>query len=218
MRRRRTEERQDTRRQLLDAAGHVFAEKGFDRATGKEICERAGANAAAINYYFGGMDGLYRAVLQEAHGHLFSLKEVAAAVAEKPDAESKLAALLALVVGTLAGPVSSSWVLRVIGREIVAPSPAFVMLRDKEFLPKLRVLKGIVGELMGLPVTHPAVARGCISVMGPCIMLALADRSLLRRAFSKSGFAPEDATVLVRHMTRFALAGLSAVASREGRR
>src|SRR5437867_4556237 len=121
-RRRRANDRQDTPGQLLEAAGHVFAEKGFDRATGKEICERAGTNTAAINYYFGGMEGLYAAVLEEANGRLFTLEMVSAAVAGKPDAKSKLEALLGLIVGTLAGPVSSSWVLRVIGREIVAPS------------------------------------------------------------------------------------------------
>jgi len=58
--------RQSTRAQLLEVAGQVFSEKGFAGATGKEICERSGANSAAVVYHFGGMDNLYRAVLQEA--------------------------------------------------------------------------------------------------------------------------------------------------------
>ena len=73
LQRRRGEDRQNTRAQLLEAAGHLFAQKGFDRATGKEICERAGTNSAAINYYFGGMDGLYAAVLEEANIKLSSV-------------------------------------------------------------------------------------------------------------------------------------------------
>ena len=44
-----------TRAQLLEAAGEIFAEKGLDRATGKEIADRAGTNSAAVNYYFGGL-------------------------------------------------------------------------------------------------------------------------------------------------------------------
>src|SRR5437660_1736994 len=36
-----------TREQLLEIAGQFFAEKGFDRATSKEICRRARANPAA---------------------------------------------------------------------------------------------------------------------------------------------------------------------------
>jgi AcrR family transcriptional regulator len=58
---------QTTRQRLLEVAGQVFAEKGFDRTTGKEICERAGINTAAVNYYYSGIEGLYAAVVQEAH-------------------------------------------------------------------------------------------------------------------------------------------------------
>src|SRR5260370_36481377 len=75
-RRQREETDQGTRGKLLEAAGHVFAEKGFDRATGKEICERAGTNTAAINYYFGGMEGLYAAVVWEAHDRLVPFEAV----------------------------------------------------------------------------------------------------------------------------------------------
>ena len=52
-----------TRAVVLDAAGKVFAERGFGEATSKEICERAGTNNAAVNYYFGGKEGLYEEVL-----------------------------------------------------------------------------------------------------------------------------------------------------------
>src|SRR5260370_972812 len=114
--RRRAEERPGTRAQLLEAAGQVFAEKGVDRATGKEICERAGANTAAINYHFGGMEGLYSAVIEEAQGRLISLDQLRSAIAGKTDAKAKLEAILGLAVDLLTGPVSSSWVLRVLGR------------------------------------------------------------------------------------------------------
>ena len=47
--------------------GAVFAECGFDGATAKAIALRAGANAAAVNYHFGGIAPLYEEVLAEAH-------------------------------------------------------------------------------------------------------------------------------------------------------
>ncbi len=203
---------QSTRQRLLEAAGQVFAEKGFDRATGKEICARADANTAAVNYHFGGMEGLYVAVVREAHSRLVTFDVLSAAVAGKADAQAKLQAVIELLVRTLTGPTASSWVLRVIGREVVAPSLALDALREEEMLPKARILRAIVGELMGLPEDHSAVARGCVSIIAPCFMLLISDRHTLKRAFPNFGFDSQDAAAVVRHMVQFALAGLSAVA------
>src|SRR5690606_41933729 len=55
-----------TRALIIEIAGQVFAEKGYEGATGKEICERANVNAASISYHFGGMDALYHEVLLAA--------------------------------------------------------------------------------------------------------------------------------------------------------
>ena len=84
------EDRQRTQLQLLEAAGQEFAERGFDRTTAKEICERAGVNTAAVNYYFGGIEGLHAAVLEEARNRLFSADAISAAVVGKSDAKAKL--------------------------------------------------------------------------------------------------------------------------------
>jgi len=201
-----------TRDTLLEAAGQVFAEKGFDRATGKEICDRAGANTAAVNYYFGGIEGLYAAVVTEAHNRLVTLDALSAAVAGVTNPEAKLRAVISLIIRTLTGPASESWVLRVIGREIAAPRPAIDSLREREILPKSRILRAIVGEVMGLPENHPAVARGCVNVMAPCFMLLVGDRRMLKRMFPKFGFTTEYADVVVAHMVQYAIAGLAAVA------
>ena len=203
--------RQGTRTELLEAAGHVFAEKGFDRATGKEICERAGANSAAINYYFGGMDGLHAAVLEEANRRLVPLESVTAAIAQKTSARAKLEAIIELVVEKLLGPISSSWVLGVISREILLPTSALEHLFETQGLPKVRIAKSIIGELMGLPEDHPAVSRGCISVMAPLLLLFVADRYGLKRLFPTLSLTSNEAKVLSRHLVRFALGGLSAV-------
>jgi len=204
--------RQGTQGELLEAAGHIFAEKGFDRATGKEICERAGANSAAINYYFGGMEGLYAAVLEEANRRLVPLESVTAAIARKTGARAKLQAIIELIVDRLLGPISSSWVLGVFSREIILPTSALEHLFETQGLPKARIAKSIIGELMGLPVDHPAVSRGCISVMAPMLLLFVVDRQQLKRLFPTLSLNSDDAKVLARHLLRFALGGLSAVA------
>src|SRR5262245_56728848 len=55
-----------TRDRLLEVAAEVFAEAGYREATIRDICARAGANVAAVNYHFGGKEELYRAVIEYA--------------------------------------------------------------------------------------------------------------------------------------------------------
>lgn len=55
-----------TRNSLVKAATALFAEQGFDGASVRAIVTKARANQAAINYHFGGKDGLYLEVLKTA--------------------------------------------------------------------------------------------------------------------------------------------------------
>jgi AcrR family transcriptional regulator len=210
-------DRQGTREHLLEAAGQVFAEKGFERSTAKEISERARTNTAAVNYYFGGIDALYAAVLDEARNRIFSVQAIAKAVEGKTDPKSKLEAVFGVVVQTLLGPVSSSWVLRVLGRDMVTPTSTSDAAKEKLILPQAQILKRFVGEFVGLSEDHPAVARACISVMAPFCMLILGDRQRFKRALPSLGLGPGDAPAMTDHLVQFAIAGLEAI-GREARK
>ncbi|MDP1565124.1 MAG: CerR family C-terminal domain-containing protein [Polaromonas sp.] len=58
----------EARGHLLLAALRLFAEKGFAKTSTREIAQAAGANVAAISYYFGDKAGLYRSVFTEPMG------------------------------------------------------------------------------------------------------------------------------------------------------
>jgi AcrR family transcriptional regulator len=53
----------ETRENLLDAAERLFAERGIEGASIREITTSAGANLASINYHFGDKAGLLREVV-----------------------------------------------------------------------------------------------------------------------------------------------------------
>jgi AcrR family transcriptional regulator len=57
-------DRQRRERSLLDAANVVFAERGYDAATTREVAERAGCSEGLIHRYFGGKRGLLLATME----------------------------------------------------------------------------------------------------------------------------------------------------------
>ncbi|MGE0632778.1 MAG: TetR family transcriptional regulator [Pseudobdellovibrionaceae bacterium] len=56
------------RERLMEAATPLFAAKGLEGTTTREIAAAADLNVSLISYYFGGKEGLYRGIL-EAHAH-----------------------------------------------------------------------------------------------------------------------------------------------------
>lgn len=59
----------EARARLLRAALRLFAHKGFAKTSTREIAQAAGANIAAIQYYFGDKAGLYSATFSEPMGN-----------------------------------------------------------------------------------------------------------------------------------------------------
>jgi TetR/AcrR family transcriptional regulator, regulator of cefoperazone and chloramphenicol sensitivity len=60
---------EESRERLLHTALRLFAEKGYEKTSTREIASAAGANIGAISYYFGDKAGLYRAVFFEPLGN-----------------------------------------------------------------------------------------------------------------------------------------------------
>ncbi len=54
----------DTRQALLDAATRLFAQRGFDGTSVREIAEAAHVNLAMVSYHFSGKEGLYAACIE----------------------------------------------------------------------------------------------------------------------------------------------------------
>ncbi|MGB3027884.1 TetR/AcrR family transcriptional regulator [Paradevosia shaoguanensis] len=73
----------DTRARILHAAVEVFANRSFESATLKEITEAAGANIAAVNYYFRSKDELIRQVMASLLGRMTRARDVALTAYEK---------------------------------------------------------------------------------------------------------------------------------------
>jgi len=74
--------RTDRRKALIDAAASLFASRGFDSVSVREVAEEAGVTPAMISYYFKDKQGLQRAVLESGLDHLL---EAVSAIGERDD-------------------------------------------------------------------------------------------------------------------------------------
>jgi len=199
----------ETRLHILQVAGQLFAAKGFERTTSREICSAAGTNLAAVNYHFGSRDGLYDAVLVEAHGQIVGIDDLESISRSGVSPEAKLRELIALIVGR-SSATNLPWGLRVLVREFMSPSAHVDALLKQAVLPKLGIMLTMIAEFLGVPQEHPLVQRALAFVVLPCIMLVVAPRPVLRQTLPALLSEP---AALAQDMADYALAGLSSLAS-----
>ncbi|QIS04685.1 TetR family transcriptional regulator [Nocardia brasiliensis] len=88
-----------TRAAILNAAQELFAERGYERATVRDIAARAEVNQALLFRYFGNKDELFRAALADRERR----------VLEQGSAEGLLARVLARVLEAEGAPARGNW-------------------------------------------------------------------------------------------------------------
>ena len=205
---------QATRERILEAAGELFAADGYAQTTAKAVADRAAVGVSLINYHFGGREGLYRAVLIEAHRRLGTLSELR----ELADSELPATAKLRVLIYGLVRPATKrqpGWHINVLGKEIFAPSVHFPVLFEAEVPPKLAIIKQILSDITTIPADDPALVRCVISVLAPCSMLLVAARGA-PGPLDEVRRMPREA--IINHLHTYALAGLEAIAREHGRR
>lgn len=160
-----------TRQLILETAGLLFAEQGYDRTTSKAICERAGVNMASINYHFGGKDGLYLAVLKEIHQRMFSLDKLKALVEQESSPEQKLRTVVYQIIDYIMD--NENWHMRLWLREVSNPSPLWTQLVAENLQPKFDLGTQLVTQIIGQTTDNPNVKPLQLCAMSPFMALAM---------------------------------------------
>jgi AcrR family transcriptional regulator len=199
-----------TEKRLLEAAGEIFAEFGYQSATTRQICEKAGANVAAINYHFGDKEGLYRAVLRSV--------PKAYAVKYPPDLgltagaspEQKLHAYLRSLLHRVFDEGRPGWHTKLISREMIEPTRAFDALVEEAARPVHQELAAIIRELLGSGAGDEVIHRCTLSILSQCVYYHHA-RAVIRRLYPEQKYGLQDVDRLADHITQFSLAALREV-------
>lgn len=195
-----------TRARILEAAGELIAANGYAHTTSKAIAARAEVDMASINYHYGSRSGLYQAVLTEGHRRFISMMDLQELAGADTTPAEKLERLFVHLVER--ATEDKSWNIRVLARELLAPSSHLDVLLQREVLPKLLVVKRLLSEITGIPVEDPALVRCLVSVAAPCAMLLVIGPSVPGPLHDVLQMPP---ATLSRHLHTFAIAGLEAV-------
>jgi len=196
-----------TEQRLLEAAGEIFAEFGYRAATVRQICEKAGANVAAVNYHYGDKEQLYQAVLRsvpDAHAIKYPSRS---GLSPEATAAEQLRAYVQALLHRVFDAGRPGWHSKIISREMVEPTRALDSLLEEVARPLHRELASIVRLLLGATANDEDVRFCALSIMGQCVYYHHA-RTVLARLYPEQKYGAEEVARLVDHIGAFSLAAL----------
>ena len=203
----RAAQEQDTRLRLIEAASEVFIEQGYQAAKIRDIVTRARANLAAINYYFGGKEGLYASVIQHnADLAIADFTQLAASV-EGLSPEARLREYIQVFLRRLLHDSVQSRMSKLIARESIEPTAAFAVVMEKFIFPAHTTLSNIIRAIVGKDINEETIRRSSMSVIGQCLYYQNA-RRVVQQIDPDFRYRPEDIERLADHIVSFSLGGL----------
>ena len=205
----------ETRQRLLEAAGEVFAEQGFRNARVREICQRAGANVAAVNYHFGDKQRLYAAVMEYVQTLALGKYPLIQGESTEVPAAERLRAFIHYMLSDFFDKGAPAWPGKLMAWEMIEPTSTLDIVVESIILPIAKKLGAIVRELLGTPVSDDLVHRCQMSIIAQCLHYRNA-RPVIQRLFPEQQYSPENIALMADHITRFSLSALRGLEKDEG--
>ena len=202
-----------TRERILAAAEGIFLEEGFDKATVRDICGRAKANVAAVNYHFRDKRSLYYEVMFGWANKIMARYPLDMGVEQGMTPEQRLEAfvhaeLLRLLTSFDADPAKGLRRARLVMSELTCESP------NKDLLaalhrPSKEYLGLILADLLGPDAPRTAMDQCANLVIGQCVHYLLSRLAGLDEDISLE--TEDDIRALTQRIAIFSLGGIRAV-------
>ena len=158
----------ETRARILKAAVPLFARHGYAGAGVRAIVARARVNQAAVNYHFGGKDGLYRAVLATAFTALTRDQSLDAATLAALPREEALRRFVRGQLRPLAARDDLARYLQIFNWESVQPTPVFKDFLTQEAAPFLSLATDLMRRFLPAGASAKTVLLAAIWLLGQC--------------------------------------------------
>ncbi|MHC4327387.1 MAG: CerR family C-terminal domain-containing protein [Planctomycetota bacterium] len=204
------------RERLLHAAEELFAERGFDGTSIRDLAAAAECNIASVNYYFGGKEKLYievwrRHLLLLRDTRVASINEVMTNSGGKPHLEELLRSFALAFIGPLVDE-SGSRLIKLMAREMIDPRlPAGMFGRDV-IKPTLSAMQQALSKACpDLPESKvPLVVFSLVGQLVHTIRV----KSMLQLTDDQA-FAMFEPARVIDHIVAFSAAGIRAFAGGE---
>jgi len=158
----------DTRQRLLNVAGEMFAKKGYEATTVREICAQAEANIAAVHYHFGDKEQLYIEAVRIAACH--AGEPIQFDWTEQPPPEERLRQFIRHMMTMMLKEDRPAWHIELMMREMAQPTRACAELVRTYIGSMFSQLMAIVLSL--LPSNTPLIQQHlqAFSIVAQCLL------------------------------------------------
>lgn len=199
----------ETRDRLLDVAAHLFAERGFENVTIRDICQQARANVAAVNYHFDGKSGLYDEVLRWAISIMQATTQEIRDAGEGKSPAERLEGAIRVFLARVA-TTRNKWIHELMLQEVSRPTPAFDLVLEQVLEPRMAYVREAVAGILGCDNDDERVGLCVMSVQSQLFALM---KSPIAARLGQPQLTPEHAARLARHIACFSIGGIHAVGS-----
>lgn len=199
-----------TRDRLLTAAIDAFAAKGYRDATIEDICARAGANIAAVNYHFGSKKALYIETWRHCFAESVRKHSPDGGVPAAASPEARLRGLVKALVSRIADESNKEFLI--LQKERANPTDLLHEVMRRELWPLHERTEIVVRELLGSHVSDMQVRFCETSIISQCIDPVLVGRGAKTKRDARN--APpgvDDIEAYGDHVVEFSLAGMCAI-------
>jgi AcrR family transcriptional regulator len=165
----------ETRRRIVTTALRLFAERGFEGVSTREIAAEAEVNPPALQYYFDSKDGLYRACAEHVADGVLELVEPRLRRAEQlledgapaPALIEAYCAIIEPLIDIVFEEEGAFWSPFIAAEEGGrGPCTAFPILRERIIDRAERIFTALIARIGGLPADAPATQLRAQAING----------------------------------------------------
>lgn len=177
----------NAKQRLLQAATVLFAEKGFNATSTRELCKMANVNISSIPYYYQSKEGLYKAVLKKiAMTVKESLHDFLEKVnTDKPISPQRAKELILIYIDNhielVMGPELHGNIALLVIRENLKPSSAYEILYETIFKDLYESLCLLIGIIKNLNSTDSCVIFCANTIIGQVLSFKITTQISLRQ-------------------------------------